>query len=168
MTFWLEVAAGLLSTMFAATLLVICYIAMQWFLHVTDIKISYAWKFNGAKFYPDFLIQNRSKSRTYLIANIAYFNGSVAPIWVDNDSLWGYELKPGSLNRNMKINPAKNVNSLEDCLRVRVNVRLQTGRQFWLTGQGPGQEGKVVMSRIQRMAFGVRDFFEKKALSLDT
>lgn len=166
--YWQEVAAGFLSNVFAAAFLVVCYVLVQWFLHATDIQISYNWQWEGTKFHPAFLIWNRSKSRTYLIANIAYIKENPAPVWVDNDSLWGYELKPGSLNRINLVNPVKNVNSIADCLQIRVNVRLQSGRQFWLTGQGPGQEGKVVMSRAQRMAFELRDFFEKKAISIDT
>ena len=39
MTFWQEVGAGFFSNMFAAILIVICYVAVQWFLHATDILI---------------------------------------------------------------------------------------------------------------------------------
>lgn len=167
MTFWQEVGAGFLSNMFAAILLVIGYVAVQWFLHATDIAIGYNWSWKGSEFHPNFDIRNRSKSRTYIVANIAYKNGNTAPVWIDNKSLWAKELKPGSINFFNEVVTVKNVNSLQECLQIRVVVRLQTGREFWLTGHGPGQDGEVVMSRIQRLAFRFRNFLEKGSVSID-
>jgi hypothetical protein len=166
-TFWQEVGAGFLSNMFAAILLVICYIGVQWFLHATDVLIGYNWSWKGSEFHPNLDIRNRSKSRAYVIANIAYKNGNTAPLWIDNKSLWAKELKPGSINFFNDVVTVKNVNSLQECLQIRVVVRLQTGREFWLTGHGPGQEGKVVMGRFQKLAFAVRNFLEKGSVSID-
>jgi hypothetical protein len=168
MTFWQEVEAGFFSNVFAAVFLVVCYVAVQWFLQATDVVIGYNWSWQGSEFHPNLDIRNRSKTRMYLLANISYTNGSPAPVWIDNKSLWGKELKPGSINFFNEIAPVKNVNSMAECIQIRVNVRLQTGRQFWLTGQGPGQDGKVVMSRVQRLAFRLRNSIEKLSLSIDT
>jgi hypothetical protein len=168
MTFWQEVTAGFLSNLFAASVLVILYILVQWYLHLTDIKIGYNWSWKGTEFHPNLDIRNRSRTKSYLIANIAYKNGNVAPVWLDNNSLWGKELKPGSINFFNNVTAVKNVSSIAECTQIRVVVRLQTGREFWLTGHGPGQDGKVVMSRLQRIAFKVRDTFERTAISLDT
>jgi len=87
---------------------------------------------------------------------------------LDNISLWGKELKPGSINFFNNVTAVKNVHSIPECTQIRVVVRLQTGREFWLTGQGPGQDGKVVMGRLQRIAFKIRDVFEKTTISIDT
>lgn len=167
MTFWQEVAAGFLSSMFAAIALIVCYLGVQWFLHATDIVIGYNWSWKGSEFHPNFDIRNRSKSRTYIIANIAYKNGNAAPVWVDNKSLWGQELRPGSINFFNDAVTVRNINSIQECLQIRVVVRLQTGREFWLTGLGPGQDGKVVMGRFQKLAFAIRNFLEKGSLSID-
>ena len=167
MTFWHEVAAGFLSSVLAAAFLVICYLAVQWFLHLTDISIGYSWSWQGSEFHPNLDVRNRSKSKTYLIANVAYKKGSAAPVWVDNASLWGKELRPGSINFFSDIAPVKNVASIHECLQIRVVVRLQTGREFWLIGRGPGQDGKVIMSRTQRLAFWFRNLLERGSVSID-
>jgi len=167
MTFWREVGAGFLSNLFAAILLVICYVAVQWFLHATDILIGYNWSWKGSDFHPNLDIRNRSKSRSYIVANIAYKNANAAPVWIDNRSLWSKELKPGSINLFNDVVTVKNVDSLQECLQIRVVVRLQTGREFWLTGHGPGQDGSVVMTRVQRLAFAFRNFLERGSLSID-
>jgi hypothetical protein len=168
MSFWREVAAGFLSGVFAAAFLVMCYVGAQWFLHATDIVIGYNWGWRGSAFHPNLDVRNRSRSKTYFIANVAYKNGDASPVWFDNNSLWGKELRPGSINLFNGIAAVKNVHSIEQCLQIRVIVRLQTGREFWLTGHGPGQDGKVVMSRIQRMAFRLRNFLEGGSVSIDT
>ena len=149
-TFWPEIAAGFLGNVFAGVLFVILYVVIQWFLQVTDITISYGWSFEGTNFHPNFDLRNRSKSRTYLLANIAYTNGKDAPTWADNTSLWGRELKPGSMNEFREVAPVKNVSSLSECMQLQVTVRLQTGRKFWLKGRGPGQPGELVMGRVKR------------------
>jgi hypothetical protein len=168
MTFWREVATGFLSNVLAAGFLVLCYVGVQWFLHATDIVIGYNWSWKNSEFHPNLDIRNRSKSKGYIVANIAYRNDKAAPVWFDNKSLWGKELKPGSINSFNDVAIVKNVNSIEECFRVRIVIRLQTGREFWLTGVGPGQDGKVVMSRAQRLAFQLRNFLEKRSFSIDT
>jgi hypothetical protein len=167
MTFWQEVSAGFLSNILAAVVLVLCYIGVQWFLHATDIVIGYNWSWKGLEFHPNLNVQNRSKSRTYIIANIAYKTGDAKPVWFDNKSLWSKELKPGSMNFFNDVGTVRNVSSIQECFQIRVVVRLQTGREFWLTGHGPGQDGKVVMSCAQKLAFAVRNFLEKGSLSID-
>ena len=76
-------------------------------------------------------------------------------------------MKPGSINHFDEVLAVKGISSIEECLQVQITVRLQTGRMFWLTGQGPGQQGKVVMGLFQRTAFRLRDFIEKKAISME-
>jgi hypothetical protein len=168
MAFWLDVLSGCLGSVFAGLFFVFWYAFFQWYLGVTDVVIGYNWSWKGTSYHPNFDIRNRSKSRTYLLANIAYSKESqTAPVWVDNKSLWGIELRPGSINHFDDVAAVKNISSIEECLKVRVEVRLQTGRLFWLTGQGPGQEGRLVMGRFQRLAFRFRDFMEKKAISME-
>jgi hypothetical protein len=167
MTFWLEVAAGFLGNVFAGVLFIGFYLVIQWFLAATDVTIGYGWNFEGRNFHPNFDLRNRSKSRTYLLANIVYTNGKDASIWADNKSLWGRELKPGSMNEFREVAPVKNVSSLSECMQLQVTVYLQTGRRFWLKGRGPGQPGELVIGRIQRMAFRLRDLIERVALTME-
>ncbi len=54
--------------------------------------------------------------------------------------------------------------SLTECAEMEVHVRLQNGRSFWLKGIGPGQ---LRMSKIQRMAFWLRENFETGAVPLE-
>ena len=101
MTFWSEVSAGLLANVFAGVLLVVLYIGIQWFLRATDVVVSYNWSFNGTQLHPEgchpnFVIRNRSGSRTYLLASIAYRRKSGVESF-DNKSLWGREPRPGTL-----------------------------------------------------------------------
>ena len=163
MTFWAEVFAGFLANVFAGVLLVAFYVAIQWFLQATDIKVNYNWRWEGTNFHPSFDIRNRSKSKTYLLSNIAYRKGKdiIAPF--DNNSLWGRELKPASIEF-LEVSPVPNIASLPECLEVEVWVRLQSMRMFWLKGQGPGQ---ARMGRVQRTAFWLRDKFEAWALPME-
>ena len=166
MTFWQEVLAGFFGNIFAGFLLVILYVIIQWFLHATDVKIGYNWGFKGSAFHPQFDIRNRSASKTYFVASIVYTTGKgkigkgKTLVGIDNKSLWGKELKPGTIN-HFDAGPVKGIHSLADCIEVEVSVRLQTGRIFWLKGQGPGQE---YVNRIQRIAFGLRETSEKLAI----
>jgi len=48
MTFWLEVAAGFLSNIAAGVLLVAFYVAIQWFLQITDIGLNRCAVLGGA------------------------------------------------------------------------------------------------------------------------
>ena len=168
MTFWKEVLSGCVGSVFAGLFFVSWYAFLQWYLGVTDVVIGYNWGWQGTNFHPNFDIRNRSKSRTYLLANIAYnTQGQRAPLWIDNKSLWGIELKPGSINHFDEVLTVKGISSIEECFQVQITMRLQTGRMFWLTGQGPGQQGKVVMGFFQRTAFRLRDFIEKKAITME-
>ena len=103
MTFWLEVAAGFLSNIAAGVVLVAFYVVIQWFLQITDITIGYNWQFDGTLDSPT---KSAAKfryygichaSRTYALSNVAYLRDKrpVAPF--DNKSVWGVELKPGSI-----------------------------------------------------------------------
>lgn len=168
MAFWLEVLAGFLSDLAAGVVLVMCYVAIQWFLRATDITIGYGWTFDGASesprnLRPHFDIRNLSCTRTYSLSNVAYLNGKrpVAPF--DNKSLWGIELKPGGIVF-CEASAVPNLTSLEQCKRTEVHVRLQGKRLFWLKGIGPGQ-GRI--GRVQRMAFWLRDKFERAAFPLE-
>ena len=49
-------------------------------------------------------------------------------------------------------------------MNLEVTVRIQNGRAFWLKGKGPGQ---MKMGRTQRIAFWLRDRFEKAAIPLE-
>jgi hypothetical protein len=96
MTFWPEVLAIFLGDVLASALFVWLYVMVQWFLRATDITIGYNWKWVGQDFHPCFDIRNRSGSKTYLLANIAYTkdNGKQM-LHIDNKSIWGAELRPG-------------------------------------------------------------------------
>jgi hypothetical protein len=166
MTFWDEVLAIFIGDVFASVLLIVLYVVIQWFLRATDVKVAYNWGFTGPNFYPNFDIRNRSGSRTYLLANIAYTRGDgKEKVWFDNDSIFDKELKPGSIRgRNFKIAPVKGITTSQEALGLEVTVRLQNGRAFWLRGVGPGQ---MKMGRTQRIAFRLRDTFEKAAMPLE-
>jgi hypothetical protein len=166
MTFWGEVLAIFIGDVFASVLLVLLYVMIQWFLRATDVTVAYNWSWKGADYFPNFDIRNRSSSRTYLLANIAYTrNEGKEMVWIDNDSLWGEELKPGSIRgRKWKIAPVKGITTPQQAMGLEATVRLQNGRQFWLKGQGPGQ---MKMGRIQQTAFWLRDKFEKAAITLE-
>jgi len=165
MTFWEEVLAIFIGDVFASVLLVFGYVIVQWFLRATDVTVGYAWKFTGTKFHPTFDIRNHSGSKTYLLANIAYTkNKRKNVVFIDNKSLWGKELKPESVSFLDEVAPVPSITSLPQCADVDVTLRLQSGRQFWLKGQGPGQ---LYIGRIQRFAFRLRQKFQKAAISLE-
>jgi hypothetical protein len=167
MGFWLEVAAGFLGNVAAGFLLVALYVAIQWFLQVTDITIAYNWSFDGTMEHPynirpNFDIRNLSRSRTYVLSNIAYLRDKkpVAPF--DNKSVWGEELKPGSILHATGA-PLAALSSLKECMDMKVHVRLQGKRQFWLQGRGPDQRYKG----IQRPAFWLRNRLERMAFPME-
>lgn len=168
MAFWLEVAAGFLGNVFAGFLLVALYVTIQWFLQATDISIGYNWRFDGTmqepyNLRPSFDVRNLSRSRTYALSNIAYLRKGkpVAPF--DNKSVWGTELKPGSIVF-VEGAPVAAFTSLEECMKTQVHVRLQGKRLFWLQGRGPGQELK---GWVHRAAFRLRDSLERMAFPLE-
>jgi hypothetical protein len=164
MEFW----AGFLANIAAAAAVVILYMVVQWFLGATDIVIGYNWKFdrtggNLTNFRPTFDIRNRSRSKTYFLASIAYLkdNNTVAPS--DYKSVWGAELKPGTIVP-LEAAPVQGIASLEECPGIEVQVRLQNGGPFWPRGQGPGQLRTGI---FQRFAFWLRNRFEKAAVPLE-
>ena len=143
------------------------YLIVQWFLQATDLLVSYNWSYKteGGVFsaWPNFDIRNRSRTRSYRIANIAYTrNGQVH--WFDNDSLWGLVLEPGTINNKIAGFPVKNVGELQVALGLEVTIRLQTGRAFWLRGEGPGQMGR---GRIQRALFALRAKLESMLIAME-
>jgi hypothetical protein len=132
----------------------------RWFLLKTDVMIGYNWGWHGIDFHPNFDIRNRSGSKTYVIGNIAYTrNNGKEIITFDNKSLWGHELKPGTI-AVLEAAPVPNVNSMADCLTVEVTVRLQNGREF--KGQGPGQ----LYIGCRKYAFALRQRIERSSLPL--
>jgi hypothetical protein len=161
MAFWQEVAAGFLANVSAGVLLVILYIIIQWFLAGTDVTIGYSWRFDGTRdsprnVRPSFDIRNRSRSRTYVLANVAYLKDKLPVASFDNKSVWGKELRPGSIEF-LEAAPVASLTSRAQCGEIEVHVRLQNGRRFWLKGTGPGQ---LRTGRIQRAAFWLRSKFE--------
>ena len=164
MTFWGEVLAIFIGDIFASMLLVLFYVVIQWFLRTTDIVIGYAWKWEGTNFHPSFHIRNHSGSRTYLLGNISYTkNDGQEILFIDNDSIWGKELKPGSISL-IEAGPVRSVTAVPISINTEVTVRLQNGRQFWLKGKGPGQ---LSTGRIQKVAFWLRQKFEKASIPLE-
>ena|SRR5713226_1694446 len=166
MTFSAEVLAIFIGDVLASVLLVLLYVMIQWFLRATDVTVSYNWGWKGTDYSPNFDIRNRSSSRAYLLANIAYTrNNGKEVVWFDNESLWDKELSPGAIKgRKYSVAPVRGITTIEQALGLEVSVRLQNGRQFWLKGQGPGQ---LKVGRIQKAAFWLRDKFEKAAISLE-
>lgn len=81
----------------------------------------------------------------------------------DNKSVWGRELKPGSI-AFFEAAPVMGLTSLAECTQIEVHVRLQGKRLFWLKGSGPGQLNK---GRLQRAAFWLRDKLERAAFPLE-
>jgi hypothetical protein len=168
MNFWHEVASGFLGNVFAGFLLVALYVAIQWFLQVTDIHIGYSWRFDGTledprNLRPSFDIRNLSRSRTYVLSNVAYLRDGkpVAPF--DDQAVWGTELKPGSIVF-AEAATVPTFTSLAECMGTEVHVRLQGKRLFWLQGQGPGQRYK---GRLQRAAFRLRERLERMAFPME-
>ncbi|MHB8540108.1 MAG: hypothetical protein ACYDCD_04085 [Candidatus Acidiferrales bacterium] len=153
-----------IGDIFASTLIVLFYVTIQWFLGATDVTVGYGWKWDGPNFHPSFHIRNQSGSKSYRLGNISYTkNEGRELLFIDNESVWGKELKPGSINL-IEAGAVRGVADLRDCIGTEVTVRLQNGRQFWLKGQGPGQ---LHMGRVQKIAFWLRQKFEKAAIPLE-
>ena len=168
MGFWKEVVIGFIANVSAGVLLVLFYVAIQWFLQVTDIDVAYSWKFDGTIdapniFRPSFDIRNLSRSRTYVLANIAYLNGKRPIAAFDGKSVWGIELKPDAIVF-VEAAPVQPISSFEFAKTIEVHVRLQGKRLFWLQGVGPGQQRKGL---LQRSAFWLRDKLERMAFPLE-
>jgi hypothetical protein len=132
------------------------------------LRIGYNWSFDGTfdkpyNLRPKFDIRNRSGTRTYYLANVAYLKGGKPIASFDNKSIWGFELKPGTISQ-LTAAPVAAFSSISDCLNAEVEVRLQNGRTFWLRGQGPGQER---LGKMQAFAFSLRNKLEEKAVPLE-
>lgn len=152
MNLWSAVPAG---TVGAALLF-----TYRWFLLKTDVLVGYNWSWQGPNFYPNLDIRNCSGSRTYVLANIVYTkNNGKEVITLDNRSLWGHELRPGTIS-HLQAAPALVLNSARECFDIEVRVRLQNGRE--VKGQGPGQPYKG----IRKLAFALRQRMEKSSLPL--
>lgn len=167
MGFWTNTWSNALGGFVAALFIVLLYVLIQWFLRATDLLITYNWRFdteNGIiRFRPNFDIRNRSGSRIYRLANIAYTQDG-AVHWFDNVSLWGAVLEPESINNQYEVAPVRDIHTIQDALRIEVTIRTQGGRSFWLRGQGPGQMGK---GRIQRVAFWVRSKLDSTLIPME-
>jgi hypothetical protein len=165
MTFWTEVLANFLGTVIAAALFILLYRMVLWFLRATDVTVSYNWSWQGTQFHPNFDIRNRSWTKQYRLANIAYTrNEGKEIVWFDNKSIWDKELPPNSIKFLNDVAPVPKITSISECTGVEITVRLQTGRLFWLKGQGPGQ---LRTGRIQRMAFWWREKIERSAIPFE-
>lgn len=164
MGFWETTLTNLLGALGAALVFFFGYVSFQCFFTATDVVVSYGWKF-GVKdgtfwAYPQFDIRNRSRSREYRLANIAYtIAGKIH--WFDNEALWGKPLEPGSIHIDYVGRPIPRIGSTTELLALEVTVRLQTGRSFWLRGQGPGQEQK---GKARRWAFKLRNLLENSMI----
>jgi hypothetical protein len=167
MGFWETTLTNVLGGIGAGVILIFGYMIVQWFLTATDLIISYNWKFGIAdgKFWasPHFDIRNRSRSKSYRLANIAYRVGGQVH-WFDNKSLWGKVVEPGSIYNDLVGQPIERVGGLADLEHMEVTVKLQTGRSFWLRGVGPGQEGK---SKLRQWAFMLRNRLEKMMVPME-
>jgi hypothetical protein len=83
MAFWTEVLVGFLGNVAAGLFFVVLYVLIQWFLAATDIVIQYNWRFDGPlnaprNMRPHFDIRNRSRSKSYFLANVAYLKNKKA------------------------------------------------------------------------------------------
>jgi hypothetical protein len=168
MGFWHEVLASFLASIFAGIFLALIYVLIQWFLRATDVTISYSWRFKGDPsqpydMRPCFDIRNRSGSRTYFIANVAYLKNK-KPVANFDESLWDKELKPGTITLRLESAPIRAFQTLAECFDAEVHVRLQNGRQVWLKATGPGQ---MKMGKGQRIAFWLRDRIEARAFPME-
>jgi hypothetical protein len=167
MGFWQTVWSNVLGGIGAGLFFVLAYLIVQWFLQATDLLVSYNWSYKTVdgvfSAWPNFDIRNRSRTRAYRIANIAYTHtGKV--YWFDNHSLWGFVVEPGTINNKIAGDPVKNAGTLQDALGLEVTIRLQTGRAFWLRGEGPGQMGR---GRIQKALFALRAKMESMMVAME-
>jgi hypothetical protein len=149
--FWSEVLAIFLGDVAASILLVPIFLIGRRFVRIlgfVDIRIGYNWSWEGSKFYPNFDIRNSSGNTTYALANVKYTrNNGRELVWIDNKSLWGKELKPGSIV-HLSGDPVAGVTSLQQCLGVEVTVRTQDQQEF--KGAGPGQLRASLLKRASQ------------------
>jgi hypothetical protein len=158
MKFWLEIAASFFSYVSIGWIFLVFYLGLQWLMQVTDVSAVCDWSRDGHDYHPNFKIRNRSQTRTYQLETIAYSHPSAGLVWLDSKSLMGKEVEPLSGIEFEAVAPVKNCSSVSDCLQLRVIVRLHTGRQLWLPGQGPRHP---LVERLQRTAFALRDLIDR-------
>jgi hypothetical protein len=158
MIFWLEMMAAVLGYMCAGSLLLLSYFAFRWFIQATDVIGACTWAREGDRCHPIFEFRNRSKSGTFLLAEVTYSSAAGGFAWFDSNSLMGKELRPQTVNDFWKIAPVRCGNSIPECLRLQVTVRLQTGRALWIENQPSAQRAT---DKLQRAALSLRDFIEK-------
>ena len=167
MGFWATTWSNVLGGIGAGLFFVLAYFVLQWFLQATDLVVSYNWRFDTVNevtsFRPNFDIRNRSRSKSYRLANIAYTR-SGHPHWFDNKSVWGRVLEPGSINNDLEVSAVKGIDNLQDALSLEVTIRTQSGRSFWLRGVGPNQQGK---GWIRQTAFRLRGALESWMIPLE-
>lgn len=166
MTFWQNTWSNVLGGIGAGLFFLVSYIVVQWFLHATDLVVSYSWKYdasNGIRtFHPSFDIRNRSRSKSYRLANIAYTrNGEM--VCVENDSIMGVVIEPESMNF-IDGAPVRGIHDVRNAVGLEVTIRTQSGRSFWLRGDGPGQQGK---SKVRQAAFKLRAKLESWLIPLE-
>lgn len=151
MKLWAAVSAGLVPALL---------FSFRWFLLKTDVLVGYCWKWHGTEFYPSFDIRNRSGSRTYVLGNIVNLKKSGREhLGIDNTSISGRELKPGTITY-LEPAPVPNVKSQRECVQVEIKVRLQNGWEF--KAQGPGQ----LYTGLRKVAFALRQRTVKTSLPL--
>src|SRR6266478_2870709 len=142
------------------TISALLFFGFRWFLLKTDVFVGYNWSWKGTDYYPNFDIRNLSGSKTYVLANIAYTKNKGKEIVIlDNKSIWGRELKPGTIT-HLSAATVPTLSSLRECLTVEVRIRLQNGREF--KGEGPGQ----LYKGLRKFGFAVRQRMEKASLPL--
>jgi len=151
---------AILKYVSAGSVLGVIAFLYRWFLLKTDVAIGYNWSWQGKNFFPNFDLRNRSGSKTYVVANIAYTrNHGKDIVTLDNTSLWGRELKPGTIMA-VSAAPVRSITSMSDCLLTEITVRFQNGRSF--RGQGPGQ----LITGLHKYALVLRDRIERSSLPL--
>jgi hypothetical protein len=95
-----------------------------------------------------------------VLGNIACARGNGRQILaIDNKSIWGKELKPGTI-KHLDAAPVPSITCLQQCPAVEVRVRLQNEREF--KGQGPGQ----LYKGVRKIAFSLRQKLEKASIPL--
>lgn len=142
---WMEIAAAFFAYMVVGWVFMLLYVALQRFLKATDVTFDYSWSREGTRFRPNIRVRNHSKTRTYVLAGIAYRNELDRLVWLDNKSLMGKELPPMSVTEFQDVAPVRNGVSVAECMQTRVMLRLQSGRKVWLEGKGPLSSGSTEM-----------------------
>lgn len=141
------------------------YRIVPWFLRATDVIVGYNRSWEGTQFHPNFDIWNRSWTKQYLLAKIAYTrNNGKEVVWFDNKSIWDKELPLSSIRHFSNIAAVPKITSLAQCTELEITVRLQTGRLFWLRGHGPNQ---LRVSNLQRAAFWQREKIARSAMPFE-